>query len=313
MVLDQPVVVLGGGGFIGANLVHRLQADGHDVRAVDVDFPEWRHIPPGVQLHADLTDPYQTINACADAGTVFHLAADMGGVGYFHSDADLGASMVNGQITLNVAQAVTRLGTPRVFYASSACAYPVEEMEAGATLTEDRVGMGTPDALYGAEKLHGLRLMGKVENARVGIFDTIYGPLQEHDGRRMKFPAAVATKALAARDSGRLELWGDGSQRRTYCYIDDAVEQILRIVSADTYHGPVNVGAAEVVSCREIADMCLALVGAADAEVVLNPDGPTGVSARACSREKFEALYGLVEHRSYREGFGLFLDWLDAL
>lgn len=313
MVLDQPIVVLGGGGFIGANLCNRLAEMGCNVTAVDVQFPGWRK--PNVRCRViDLTDLANTVRALVGAKTVFHLAADMGGVGYFHSDADLSASMVNGQITLNVAQAALHLDVERVFYASSACAYPIELQQGSEApqLTEDLTGMGTPDALYGAEKLHGLRVMGKLPGARVGIFHTIYGPLQEHEGRRMKFPAAVATKALAARETGKLELWGDGTQLRSYLHVDDAVEQILRVASADVYEGPVNVGSQGAVTCRDAAEMCLDIVGV-DAEIVTNPAEPTGVISRDCSMGKFERLYGPAPDMGLRAGFESFIGWLERL
>jgi GDP-D-mannose 3', 5'-epimerase len=317
--LPGPIVVLGGGGFIGANLVRRLTVDGRDdVVAVDVEFPDWR-LPSGEAMACwdlDLSVYSNALDALMNAGTVFHLAADMGGVGYFHSDADLGAAMRNGQVTLNVFGAAVALGVERLFYASSACCYPIEYQQIASRaldLTEDFAGMGTPDQLYGAEKLHGLRLASKVPNARVGILHTVYGPLQEHSGRRMKFPAAVATKALDARDSGVLELWGDGTQLRSYLHVDDAVERILQITAADHYDGPVNVGAEGAITCREIAELCLDLVGVERARIVTNPAEPSGVLSRDCSNAKYDALYGPGPDMGYRAGFRSFLDWLETV
>jgi nucleoside-diphosphate-sugar epimerase len=206
-----------------------------------------------------------------------------------------------------------------VFYASSACTYPVErqtpiDANGGAPcLTEDLVGMGTPDACYGAEKLHGLRLFAKVPNARVGILHTVYGPLQEHEGRRMKFPAAVATKAIAARETGTLELWGDGEQLRSYLHVDDAIDRILTVTFADHYAGPVNIGSDRAVSCREIAEMCLRIAGAEGATITTNPAEPSGVLARNCSNAKFTATYGPVADRGYEAGFTDMIGWLDSL
>jgi len=314
----RKVVVLGGGGFIGSNLCRFLADSGHNVTAVDVEFPAFR-LPAlaGVPLvHVDLRDPQRCLSAMVDADMVFHLAADMGGVGYFHSDADFAASTANGQITLNVMRAAALLETPRVFYASSACAYPTElQMKVGVAplLTEEWVGRGTPDALYGAEKLHGLRIAAKLPNVRVGILHTVYGPLQEHAGRRMKFPAAVATKARSARTSGRLELWGDGQQRRSYLYVDDAVERIMAVMEADAYDGPVNIGAQGAVSCLEVAELALSLAGARAAEVVTNPAEPSGVLARDCDNSTFEARYGRKTQTCLTAGFGKFIDWLDEV
>jgi GDP-D-mannose 3',5'-epimerase len=315
VVLDQSVTVLGGGGFIGSNLCRRLDELGADVTAVDVEFPAWRR--PDVRCRrVDLRSPTDTVRAMHGADVVFHLAADMGGVGYFHSDADLGASLRNGRITANVAEAAVICETPRTFYASSACAYPIElQQTVGCppALSEDMIGQGTPDALYGAEKLHGLRVFGKVPGGRVGVLHTVFGPLQEHEGRRMKFPAAVATKALAARTTGELELWGDGKQLRSYCYIDDAIEQILTVTAAPDYWGPVNIGATGAISCRDVAAICLAHVGAPDARIVTNPAEPSGVLARDCSMAKYTHHYGGFPSRTYPAGFGAFLDWLEAL
>lgn len=311
MVLHQPVAVLGGGGFIGANLVRRLVAEGCEVRAVDVAWPDYRlaALRGADRYTLDLTDPTKARTAVAGAGTVFHLAADMGGVGYFHSDADFGAAVTNGRITANVLEACAADGI-RLFYASSACAYPIERQNLGsAPLKEQEVGRGTPDAAYGAEKLQGLRLCGKLDHARVGILHTVYGPLAEWEGRRTKFPAAVAAKALRARDTGKLELWGDGTQRRSYLFVDDAVEMILAVTSAPDYAGPVNIGAEGTISCRDAAEICLDLLGIS-ADIVTNPAEPSGVAGRDCSLDEYRRRYGEPPSRSYADGFGELLYWL---
>ena len=281
----------------GSNLCNRLLALGAHVTAVDTVFPSWRR-PDVMCRRADLTSLAETVRAIVGAELVFHLAADMGGVGYFHSNADLGASLVNGQITLNVAQAVEAHETPTTFYASSACAYPVELQQtrgsAGALRGPDRSRHARRpvrggEAPRAADHGQGARRPGRCPahgvRAAAGA-----------RGRRMKFPAAVATKALAARSSGTLELWGDGSQLRSYLHVDGAVDRIITIATADRYDGPVNVGPGPV-TCREIAELCLDIVGA-DADIVTNPAEPTGVLARDCSNARYDALYGPGPQRS---------------
>ena len=315
MVANLKVTVLGGSGFIGSNLVRHLVSLGYDVTAADVAFPEFRKeaLNGARRMWADLTEPGYVEMAMDGADWVFHLAADMGGVGYFHSDADLGAAMTNGRITLNVLEQAVKADTPRLFYTSSACCYPIEVQQrqgSAPLLAEWQAGRGTPDALYGAEKLQGLRLCSKVPGARVGILHTVYGPLQEHEGRRMKFPAAVATKALAARESGTLELWGDGQQLRSYLYVDDAIDRIMRVMESSTYDGPVNIGAQGAITCEEVARLCLAHVGVPEATIVTNPSEPSGVLARDCDNSAFHARYGVTADTSYADGFGRFADWL---
>jgi GDP-D-mannose 3', 5'-epimerase len=312
------ISVLGGGGFIGSNLVKRLVAEGHDVKAVDVEFPEWRReaLNGAALWPLDLTDPGAASQAIYGADLVFHLAADMGGVAWFHGPQDWPASLTNGRITSNVLTACTKHETPRLVYTSSACAYATEiqhePLNAVKLRESEHLTWGTPDAGYGWEKRYGLELCTRAPfDARVAICHTIYGPLQEHSGQRMKFPAAVITKALAARRTGRLELWGDGRQMRSYLFIDDAVDRLLTLAFADRYNGPVNVGASGAVRCDEVARMCLEIVGA-DAEVV-TVEGPVGVMARDCDNSKWDQVYGEHADVSVREGMERFAEWVEPI
>lgn len=328
----QPIVILGGGGFIGSNLARRYVEMGREVIAVDQAFPDFRRealAGAGLAVR-DLRVQPQVASVMFPGALVFHLAADMGGVGYFHSDADWPASLNNARITLNVAEAAGRAGVDRLVYASSACACATEPASACATwpamypdypecggvppsLDETDLHWGTPDARYGQEKRNGAHLFTSAPyDARVAILHTVYGPLQEHEGVRMKFPAAVATKALAARETGRLEVWGDGTQTRSYLYVDDAVDRLVALAEADVNPGPIMVGAEGSVSCDEIAHLCLELAGVPDAEVV-HVDGPTGVAARDCDLSRWREVFGEPHQTSYRDGFAAFVEWLDSL
>ena len=310
------VTVLGGGGFIGSNLVRRLLDMGHKVIAVDVQFPEWRldALEGASMWTGDLSQPSGPSGPILGADVVDHLAADMGGVAWFHGPQDWPASLTNGRITNNVLTECTKQQTPRLVYTSSACAYATEIQhtpgDAPRLNESEHMSWGTPDAGYGWEKRYGLELCTRAPiDARVAICHTIFGPMQEHEGQRMKFPAAVITKALAARRTGRLELWGSGEQMRSYLFVDDAVDKLITLGFDDRYDGPVNVGAEGAVTCEAVARMCLDIVGA-DAEVV-TIEGPVGVMSRDCDNTKWNATYGEHHDTPIRESFEKFADWVE--
>lgn len=317
--LPEPVVVLGGGGFIGSRLVERLVSERYDVIAVDIEFPEFRnpYLEGASRWTIDLRTPGGASQACHKAGTVFHFAADMGGVGWFHSDRDWGSSLTNSRISTNVLEQAVRSDVQRLVYASSACAAATEGQSVvghAYPITEGDLRWGTPDALYGAEKRHTAWMVEHAPiDGRVGVFHTIYGPGQEHEGPRMKFPTAVATKAIAARQTKTLEMWGDGSQLRSYLFIDDAIDRIMRLALAPTNPGPVNIGSDEVITCENIAKLCLDITGVPDAEII-HVDGPTGVASRNADLTKWRSYFGpILQTTSYEEGFLRLIDWLDTL
>ena len=233
----------------------------------------------------------------------------MGGVGYLSSD-QLRSFVTNSRITFNVLEAIERSDVERAFLASSACACPVEKQDGphAPRLDEAELDSGTPDKLYGREKRTMIELAGHLEaDVRIGVLHTVYGPGQQLHGPRTKFPPAIVMKALAARTTGRIELWGDGKQRRSFLYIDDAVQMILRMMKLP-YHGPTNIGFEGAVSVDEITAICTSHLGISP-EVVHLPGEPTGPVARDCSNMRFAERYGAMDLIGYAEGFGRMLDW----
>jgi nucleoside-diphosphate-sugar epimerase len=316
------IAVLGGGGFIGCNLVSYLKDQGHFVRAVDKKFPMFRKEmwdkADEVEV-ADLREYDEVHDALLDIDWVVQLAADMGGVGYFHGGHDYYPYLSSHQINLNVLQVMEELEIPRLFFSASACIYPthLNDNTDSPILTEEMIYPANCDMSYGWEKLMTLRLCERAPfDARVGIFDTIYGPYQEKHGDRMKFPTAISTKVIKSAETGEpIEIWGDGTQQRVFLYIDDAVKKIYNILSSDVYDGPVNVASETEVNVKQIADLCCDIVGKPELKESYKflLDKPSGVMSRRTSGKKYDTLYGKINETTPKEGFEKMINWLLSL
>lgn len=309
--------VTGASGFIGANMVARLKGEGHWVRAVDVKVtPEREHLyglADEVWTGSDLRVWERAREATDGVDRVVHLAADHGGAGYFYSDADLKAAVNNLRIDTNVLQTAMAQGVDRLFFASSACTYPVDIQGKGAApLSEDLLGTGEGEQLYGFAKRMSTKLMeGSREHgfdARSGVFHTIYGPSQDEEEPRAKFPTAVCRKIIENPD--RVEVWGDGSQVRTFLFIDDALDKIQTVLDADSYDGPVNVGSDEEVTVQECAVWAAEALGASPEWVYT--DGPVGVAHRASDNTEWVSRYGTVPKVTAKQGFRKLARYMDA-
>lgn len=346
------VMVLGGGGFIGSHLVRRLVDQGEDVWAVDVQFPEYRDyqwLGAASKWTADLRQTDQAVQTIRNVrpDVIYQLAADMGGVEYFHSEHDWQAAVNNQMINVNVMSAVSKyVDKARVIFTSTACALAVEkqthynracftpgtweynygeEIVGGDQweLTEKDILWGTPDQLYGQEKRNSAFLWQRAPfDTRVAFLHTVYGPYQEFSGIRMKFPSAVAQKARKARETGRIELLGDGRQVRTYLYVDDAVDRILDLAGSETDPGFVNIGGVVPYTVDEVAMIARDVAdpyrdGHVQAELIHVP-GPTGVEARAADMTKFNDHFpGYNKFKNpdvtLAQGMKRFIDWLDEV
>lgn len=309
------ICVTGAAGFIGANLVARLKSEGHWVRGVDIkETPERAHLyEQGDEFYKlDLRRPSDTEVTVGGMARVYHLAADHGGAGYFHGPHDFKAALNNEAIDRNVLRAAVALKTPRLFFASSACTYDTATQGAGAQpLREaDWYRGGKAEALYGERKrMSTLFFEGAREHGhdfRSGIFHTIYGPTQDTEEPRAKFPTAICRKILA--DPKRVEVWGDGTQVRTFLYIDDALDRIEAVME-EPYGGPVNVGSDEEVTVQQCAEWAAAAVGASPEWVYT--DGPIGVAHRAADNTEWNARYGKGTLTSARDGFTKLMGWME--
>ena len=309
------VAVLGAGGFIGSRVAEALVGEGEEVLVVSHAVPVherrarvWESA--NARILADLRTESVDLQGC---DRVFNFAADMGGVGYF-SHAQVGPYITNSRITFNVLEMAGAQKVSSLFMASSACAYPIDLQQIpgqAPRLTEDLLEQGPADQMYGREKLMLCVLAQRAGfDCRVGILHTVYGDSESSSWEKMKFPTAIARKALQARLDGVIRVWGDGGQLRSYLWIDDAVKKILLVMQGES-PGPINIGRQGAISVLEVVKICCNHLGI-DPKVVLEPDAPSGVQARDCSNDRFWELYGEMEPTGYEAGFGRLIDEIAA-
>jgi GDP-D-mannose 3',5'-epimerase len=265
----KKTVVLGGGGFIGGHLGRRLKSEGHHVRIADIkrhEFFEQEEICDEFIL-GDLRDP-QTVALIIEEGVteVYQLAADMGGAGYIFTGLNDANVMHNSAlINLNVAKESVQKKVKRVFYSSSACMYPDHNQmdPENPNCQESSAYPANPDSEYGWEKLFSERLYLAFSrnydlDVRIGRFHNIFGPQGTWTGGKEKAPAAMLRKAAETIEGGTIEVWGDGEQTRSFLYVNECVEAVLRLMESN-FQGPVNIGSEEMITINKLAQMAISI------------------------------------------------------
>ena len=260
------VLVTGAGGFIGHHLTSYLVDRGYWVRGVDIKEPEYEPSRANEFLLSDLSDAGNCLKATKDVDQVYGLAANMGGIGFIENNK---AVIVrdNTFINLHTIEAARVNGVKRYLYTSSACIYPgYKQKETDVTpLKESDAYPADAEDGYGWEKLYMERVCRHYTedfglDTRVVRFHNIFGPLGTYDGGREKSPAAICRKVALANDGDEIEVWGDGEQTRSYCYIDDCVEGIYRLMQSD-HRDPINLGQDRMISINELVDMVAKIAG----------------------------------------------------
>lgn len=260
------VLVTGAGGFIGHHLTRYLVNRGCWVRGVDIRQPEYEATAANEFQLLDLTDWNNCLAATRDIDHVYGLAANMGGIGFIESHK---AEIVrdNTLINLQTIEAARRNSVKRYLYTSSACIYPgYKQNDADVTpLKEEDAYPADAEDGYGWEKLYMERVCRHYTedfglDTRVVRFHNIFGPLGTYDGGREKSPAAICRKVALADNPGEIEVWGDGKQTRSYCYIDDCVEGIYRLMQSE-HREPINLGQDRMISINELVDIIAKIAG----------------------------------------------------
>jgi GDP-D-mannose 3',5'-epimerase len=312
----KTALVCGAGGFIGSHLVKRLKAEGFWVRGVDLKFPEFGETAADDFLIGDLRDPV----ICREItdrrfDEVYQLAADMGGAGYiFTGEHDADVMHNSATINLNMVEACRRRNVKRVFYSSSACMYPAYNQEDpnNPNCAESSAYPAAPDSEYGWEKLFSERLYlayGRNHGmeCRVARFHNIFGPEGTWTGGKEKSPAAICRKVAEAKVGGEIEMWGDGNQTRSFLYIDECIEGVLRLTRSP-HTGPFNIGSEEMVTINQLAALVMDIAGKRLS--IRHIPGPTGVRGRNSDNRLIRETLGWAPSKSLRDGMEKTYAWI---
>ncbi len=310
------VLVTGAGGFIGHHLVKYLVAKGYWVRGVDIKRPEFEESPAHEFELLDLRRFENCLIATRGVEHVYHLAADMGGIGYISSNhAEI--SRNNTLMNLNMLEASRINGVKRFFFSSSACVYPLylQRSPEVRPLREADAWPAEPEEGYGLEKLYMEKLCQYYREdlgleTRVARFHNVYGPLGTYDGGREKAPAAICRKVALAPDGGEVEIWGDGEQTRSFMYVADCVEGIYRIMHSD-YPRPLNLGSEELVTINQLVDMVAEIAGK---KIRKRHDltKPQGVRGRNSDNTLIRQVLGWEPRTPVREGLIPTYRWIES-
>ncbi len=312
---QRRAVVTGAGGFIGHHLVRTLKADGYWVRGVDIKHPEYEPTPADEFALLDLRRWPKCQEALQGAGgaEVYNLAANMGGIGFIEHNK---AVIMHDNVLINthMLEAAREAKVARYLYTSSACIYPIyKQQDPNVTpLREEDAYPADPEDGYGWEKLFSERQCRhywedyKVET-RVARFHNIFGPLGSYDGGREKSPAAICRKVAQAADGGEVEVWGDGTQTRSYCYVDDCVEGVRRLMRS-SHRDPLNIGQERLISINELVDIVAAAAGKRVRK--RHVPGALGVRGRTSDNTRLRAVLGWEPTVSLEEGLRRTYQWI---
>ena len=315
---DKLVLVAGGGGFIGGHLVAHFREQGYTrIRSVDVKpLDEWYQVFDDVEnVQADLKLRDACTKACRGASEVYNLAADMGGMGFIENNKAL--CMLSVLINTHLLQAAHEAKVDRFFYASSACVYNADKQrsEDVVPLLEADAYPAMPEDGYGWEKLFSERMCRHFREdygltTRVARFHNVYGPLGTWDGGREKAPAATCRKVIDAIETGKdtIEIWGDGRQTRSFMYIDDCVEGILKIMHSNIEE-PLNLGSDELTTIEGLYDMVEDIAGV-QLKHEHNLSAPKGVNGRNSDNTLIKKHLGWAPGILLRDGMERTYRWI---
>jgi len=313
---SEHVLVTGAGGFIGHHLVARLKNEGYWVRGVDLKEPEYEPSAADEFEVLDLREFANCMRAAQGIQRVYNLAADMGGIGYItanHADISRNNTLINAHML----EASRQNRVERFLFSSSACVYAgYKQKDANVEpLKEEDAYPADPEPGYGWEKLYAEQLCAyyrtdhKLET-RVVRFHNVYGPKGTYEGGKEKAPAAISRKVALAVDGDVIEIWGDGEQTRSFMYVDDCVEGLLRIMASD-HHEPLNLGTDELVTINGLVDIISRIAGKT-LRKQHDLSKPQGVRGRNSNNNRLRQVLGWEPSITLAQGLVPTYRWIES-
>lgn len=332
----KTALVLGGGGFIGSRMIKQLKSEGYWVRGVDLKYPEFSDTEADQFLIYDLRSN-QNVQVMMTLETteqgyplefeyhhipfsnkkpfdeVYQFAADMGGAGYiFTGEHDADVMHNSALININVVEWAVKEIVGKIFYSSSACIYPqdIQQVSDNPGLEESDAYPADPDSEYGWEKLFSERLYMAFArnhglNIRIARFHNIFGPEGTYKGGREKAPAAICRKVIESENT--IEIWGGGTQTRSFLYITECIEAVRRLMNSD-YNEPINIGSDEMIEINGLAEM---VIDISNKDLsIKNVTGPKGVQGRNSDNKLIEKVLGWKPSMLLREGMKKTYQWI---
>jgi len=295
--------------------VKRLKAEGYWVRGVDIKEPEFEPTPADEFELLDLRFWHNTLQATSHVAQVYNLAADMGGIGYITAKlADIARNNI--LINAHMLEASRLNGVKRYLFSSSACVYAGYKQNVPdlAPLKEEDAYPADPEAGYGWEKLFTEQLCKYYHQdfgceTRIVRFHNVYGPLGTYEGGKEKAPAAISRKVALAEPNSTIDIWGDGLQTRSFMFVPDCVEGLLRLMASD-YREPLNLGTEEMVTVNELVAMTCEIAGK-KLQVRHDLSKPQGVRGRNSDNSRLRTVLGWEPQVRLRDGLDITYHWIE--